>query len=91
MTQKSLATRLRRIPLQSKQTTALYTFRLKKLSLVHLCDYFFFSVASSNSGLPQPDNPYHGISASSFSEEVTKVLLTPVVKSDVEVKPDGKH
>ena len=83
MTQKSLTTRLRAIQLLSKQTTR--TINLKK----HLIPDFFFTV-SSNSGLPHPDNPYYGISESSFSEEITKVLLTPVVESDVEIKPDGE-
>ena len=80
MTQKNLATRLRAIRLRSKQTKC-----TKKPP-----DFFFFTV-SSNSGLPHPDNPYYGISESSFSEEITKVLLTPVVESDVEIKPDGEH
>ena len=53
----------------------------------HLISVFF--IASSNSGLPHPDNPYHGISASSFSEEINKVLLSSIEKSDVEIKPDG--
>lgn len=45
---------------------------------------------------PSPDTPqidwtrsYHGLGASAFTPEATEILLAPLDKNDVEVKPDG--
>lgn len=35
------------------------------------------------------EDPFYGISTSTFSEDVRKVLLSPLNPEDVEIKPDG--
>ena len=35
-------------------------------------------------------DPYHGISAQSFPDKCTEILLTALNKSDIEIKPDGQ-
>ena len=35
------------------------------------------------------DDPYFGISTSSFSQKTLSVLMSPVNELDVEIKPDG--
>ena len=35
------------------------------------------------------DDPYFGISTSTFPQQVLSVLLAPINESDVEIKPDG--
>ena len=37
------------------------------------------------------DDPYFGISTSSFSQKILSVLLHPVNELDVEIKPDGVY
>jgi hypothetical protein len=39
---------------------------------------------------PVPQDPYTGVSAQPFPEEVSKVLLAKVNESDIEIKP-GKN
>ena len=35
------------------------------------------------------DDPYFGISTSTFSQKILSVLMDPVNELDVEIKPDG--
>ena len=35
------------------------------------------------------ENPYFGISTSTFPENITKILMSPLDPSDIEMKPDG--
>lgn len=37
------------------------------------------------------DDPYFGISTSSFPQKILSVLLRPVNEPDVEIKPDGEN
>ncbi len=36
------------------------------------------------------EDPYYGISAQSFPDKCTSVLLAAVNEQDVEIKPDGQ-
>ena len=42
-------------------------------------------------GKSASDDLYFGISASTFPEEVNKILMSPLKPQDVEIKPDGKN
>ena len=56
-------------------------------------NFIFFACAFSNSSSGQlafQGDPYQGISSSSFSEDVNKVLLSAVDESNIEIKPDGE-
>ena len=35
------------------------------------------------------DDPYFGISTSSFSQKTLSILMSPVNELDIEIKPDG--
>jgi hypothetical protein len=49
---------------------------------------FPFSLFSGQSD--SSEDPFYGISASTFPEEVTKILMGSLDPQDIEIKPDGK-
>ena len=57
---------------------------------VHVYVLLYINMDISGKGQAVGD-PYMGISAASFPEDINKILLAPLDPKDVEIKPDGMN